>query len=77
VGCFSYWVGSKTNIGRWMEKNWEPRLGYLLDTSFLPRGWFCLCFRNEKDANSILEGLWLVGEGSLMLKRWTHTFNPK
>jgi hypothetical protein len=76
VGQFNYWALPKTNIGRWMEKHWEPLLGYISILSVLLHGWFCFLFRNEIDAKLILEGLWLVGEGILMLKRWTHSFNP-
>lgn len=75
VGRFNYWALPKTNIGWWMEKHWEHLLGYISVISMLLHGWFSFLFRNEIDVKIILEGLCLVGEGSLILKRWTNYFN--
>ena len=63
-------------VGTWVESNWDPILGYFLEIHLLPCGWYCFIFNSEHDAPNIYEGVWIVGRGSLMLKRWRHLFDP-
>jgi hypothetical protein len=65
------------DVGRWTEKNWKPFLGYTLEMLVLVRGWLCFWFRNFEDVEKIMNDVWICGSGSLMIKRWTHSFNPE
>jgi hypothetical protein len=42
----------------------------------LTRGWFCFVFKSSVDAELVLKAVWVVNQGSLMLKRWHCAFNP-
>lgn len=40
---------------RWIEDNWDLRLGYTSTTHLLARGWLGFVFRKEEDVVSILK----------------------
>lgn len=41
------------------------------------KGWFRFKFKFELDATWILERVWICGQGNLMLKRWSISFDPR
>ena len=44
---------------------------------FFVKGWFRIKFRTKDDVDNVLLGVSLCKEGSIMLKRWFHSFDPK
>jgi hypothetical protein len=76
VGRFSYCKLVQVPLEYWVETTWKPLLGYSPEIYFLARSWFGFKCRNPKDASLILESRWVVDGGSLMLKRWSITFDP-
>jgi hypothetical protein len=76
VGRFGYGALGARDISVWMEENWSPILGYVLEVFVLIKGWYCFLFKDGGDAELILQSKWVVRAGSLMLKRWHTTFNP-
>jgi hypothetical protein len=77
VGKFSYWAMGEKDIHAWVEANLGVLLGYVPETFILLKGWFCFIFRNSEDVERVLQKVWLVNDGSLMLSRWHLGFNPE
>ena len=44
--------------------------------SLLARGWIVFVFLEDSHAMSVLNRLWRIGEGSLVLDRWHVHFDP-
>jgi hypothetical protein len=65
------------DIFRWVEETWKPMLGYIPEVIVLVRGWYCFRFKEVVDVEMILERVWLYSSESLMMKRWTHLFDPE
>jgi hypothetical protein len=60
----------------WVHSNWWPLIGYDLEITHLTHGWICFCFKTPEDCTLILERLWTLDGGSIMLKRWRISFDP-
>ena len=48
-------------------KHWNPFLSYVPAISLLVRGWIVFVFLEDAHATSVLNRLWRVGKGSLVL----------
>jgi hypothetical protein len=59
-----------------VEVTWNLVLGYPLDVIILTRGWLCFVFKTPEDAKKVLNQVWLVKDGSLMLKKMALRFQP-
>jgi hypothetical protein len=76
VGRYAYRSCCKIPLVAWMEKTWEPVLGYSSEVWYLPRGWLGFVFKTPEDTELILGKFWGYEGGSLMLKRWRIHFDP-
>jgi hypothetical protein len=77
VGRISYKHLCHTELTDWMQTTWRPILSYVPEITYLTQGWLCFKFKTPEDSTSILERLWTLDGGSLMLKRWRIIFDPK
>jgi hypothetical protein len=68
VGRFGYWAMEGLDIDDWVAEKWGPVLGYLLVVYILTRGWYCFVFKQSEDVELVLKSVWVVNQGSLMLK---------
>jgi hypothetical protein len=76
VGRLSYRKFCHTPLEDWVASNWKPLLGYSLEVFYLSQGWFGFRCRTSEDASLLLDTLWVVDGGSIMLKRWRINFDP-
>jgi hypothetical protein len=74
VGRFGYKSMVAKEIHRWVSDCWGPVLGYSPDAYILCKGWYCFMFKSLEDADQILNSVWIVKSGSLMLKRLARSF---
>jgi hypothetical protein len=77
VGRFSY---NNLNVEKfyvWLEQTWLPVIGYVPEVFFLTKGWFRFLCNCPEDVALLLEGTWVNGTNSLMLKKWRVAFNPE
>lgn len=76
VGQFGYRSMEKCDVAWWIEEWWWSMLGNVLVVIVLMKEWFGFKFKTKVDDVRILEGVWVCGKGSLVLKRWSITFHP-
>jgi hypothetical protein len=76
VGRFSYCKFVQVPIESWVESTWKPLLGYSPEVFYVARGWLGFKCRNPEDASLLLESLWVVEGGNIILKHWRITFDP-
>ena len=60
----------------WATEHWKPFLSYVPAISLLVRGWIVFVFLEDAHATEVLNRLWRVGKGSLVLDRWHVNFDP-
>ena len=60
----------------WATLNWKPILTYVPTISLLANRCLVFVFLDDFDANRILDSLWTIGNGSLVLSRWHTNFDP-
>jgi hypothetical protein len=77
VGKFGYKAMEAKEIHNWVSECWGPVLSYIPEAYIFSKGWFCFLFQSPEDAEQILNKVWIVKNGSLMLKCWHVAFNPK
>ena len=65
------------DIHGWVEEVCKPLLGYTPIVYTLVKGWHCFFLNSSKDVAVLMERVWNYINGSIMLKRWTHLFNPE
>ena len=68
-------MGKKEWIALAIE-HWKPLLTYVPMISLLTKGWLVFVFLEDAHASAILDSLWRIGAGSLVLSRWHSSFNP-
>ena len=61
----------------WAAENWKPLFSYTPSISLLARGWIVIVFLEEAHALSVLNSLWRIREGSLVLDCWHIHFHPQ
>jgi hypothetical protein len=76
VGRVSYHYLPQEPLQEWMEKTWQPILGYSPNIIYLEKGWLAFVCRSPKDTVTLLASRWLFGASILMLKRWRVSFDP-
>ena len=58
VGIFCGKLAGSSSLGEWMEKNWNPVLGYTPIFHVLTKGWFLLKVSKEEDKILLLQRIW-------------------
>ena len=76
IGRLEYCTMSKEGWVDWATSHWKPLIHYVPSISLLANRWLVFVFIEESDASLILENLWPVLDGSLVLKRWHSSFDP-
>lgn len=77
IGRLEYCRFTGPEMKDWMHRIWEPIIGYTPHFFVLINGWFCFHFISEADSTLILEKLWTMQKGSLVLERWYVAFDPE
>ena len=67
---------SKEGWVNWATSHWKPLIHYVPSISLLANRWLVFVFIEESDASLILEKLWPVLDGFLVLKKWHSGFDP-
>src|SRR5713226_4697086 len=70
IGRLEYATMDKKDWFEWAIEQWNPFLTYVPAISLLVRGWIVFIFLKEAHATFVLNCLWRVGKGSLVLDRW-------
>ena len=76
IGRLEYASLDKKQWVEWATERWKPLLNYVPTISLLVRGWIVFVFLEDGHATSVLNRLWRVGMGSLVLDRWHVHFDP-
>lgn len=76
IGRLEYATMGKQDWYEWALAHWKPFLTYVPAISLLVRGWIVFVFLEAEHATTILNRLWCVGKGSLVLDRWHSHFDP-
>ena len=76
IGHLEYARMTKLAWVEWATTNWKPLIDYVPTISLLSRGWIVFVFLEETHCTQILEGIWRMGTGSLVLDRWHPRFDP-
>lgn len=76
VGQFGYRAVATYNVGMWIAYHQKPLIGYMPKDLRVAKGCYCFIFCSKEDASKICEGVYLLGRGCLMLKHWSHLFDP-
>ena len=67
---------SKEGWVDWATLHWKPLIHYVRSISLLANKSLVFVFLEESDASLILDKLWSVIEGSVVLKKWHSGFDP-
>ena len=70
IGRLEYCKMDKASWVKWASDNWKPLFDYIPTISLLSNGWIVIVFLDEGHCTSVLEGIWRIGKGSLVLDRW-------
>ena len=76
IGRLEYCSMGKKDWVDWATIHWKPLLTYLSTISLLAKGWLVFVFLEDAHASLILDSLWRIGKGSLVLSRWHPAFDP-
>ena len=76
VGRLEYARMNKADWVDWANTFWKPLINYIPTISLLSRGWIVFVFLEEKHCQRIMDGIWRIGKGSLVLNRWHSHFDP-
>ena len=76
IGRLEYTTLTKDGWVDWATHHWKPIIHYVPSISLLANNWLVFVFLEESDASLILENLWPVHEGSVILKNWHSGFDP-
>ena len=60
----------------WATIHWKPIIHYVPTISLLVNKWLAFVFIEENDAIRILDILWNIQKGSLVLSHWHTSFDP-
>lgn len=60
----------------WANEHWKPLFNYIPTISLLSRGWIVFVFLDPVHCTRVLDQMWRVGKGSLVLGRWHANFDP-
>ena len=76
IGRLEYVSMDKKDWFAWATEHWKPFLTYVPAISLLVWGWIVFVFLEDAHATEVLNRLWRVGKGSLVLDRWHVNFDP-
>ena len=76
VSRLDYCRMNKASWVNWASENWKPLFDYILTISLLSNGWIVFVFLDVDHCSQVLEGIWRIGKGSLVLGRWHTKFDP-
>ena len=76
VGRLEYCLMEKEGWLICIARMWKPLLCYAPTINSLSNGWYVFIFIEEAHAIRVLNGLWLIDKGSLMLWRRWSGFDP-
>ena len=76
IGRLEYARMNKLEWIEWATANWKPLIDYVPTISLFSKGWIVFVFLEEAHCMNILEGIWWMGTGSLVLDRWHPHFDP-
>ena len=76
IGRLEYVSMEKKDWLSWATEFWKPFLSYIPTISLLARGWIVFVFLENAHATEVLNRLWRVGKGSLVLDHWYVNFDP-
>ena len=76
VGRLEYCHLGKKAWVDWATKQWKPLLTYIPTINLLANGWIVFIFLEAEHALVILDLIWRIGHGSLVLGCWHTHFNP-
>jgi hypothetical protein len=74
VGKFFYSRLTKVQLSDWILGFWKPLLGYSPRFCLLSNHWIIFHFLSEEDLLRVMNSLWIINRGVLMLKRWVPRF---
>ena len=67
VGRLEYCRLDKAAWVDWASKHWKPLIDYLPTISLLANGWILFVFLEKEHCSHILNRIWHIGKGSLVL----------
>ena len=76
IGILEYVSMDKKDWFAWATEHWKPFLSYVPAINLLVRGWIVFVFLEDAHATQVLNRLWRVGKGSLVLDHWHVNFDP-
>ena len=76
VGRLEYCRLGKKAWMDWVGDYWKPLLTYITTIILLSNSWIVFVFLDAAHASLILEKIWRIGLGSLVLGRWHSHFDP-
>ena len=76
VGRLEYVHMGQKDWVEWATTHWKHVLTYISTISLLSNGWIVFVFLEAEHAAIILNSLWRIGNGSLVLGRWHAHFDP-
>ena len=76
ISRLEYCSMSKEGWVDWATLHWTPLIHYAPSISLLENRWLVFVFIEESDASLILDKLWPILDGSLVLKKWHSGFDP-
>ena len=76
IGRLEYASLDKKQWFEWASEKWKPLLTYVPAISLLVRGWIVFVFLEDGHTTSLLNKIWRVEKGSLVLDRWHVHFDP-
>ena len=76
VGRLEYCHMGKKDWVEWATTHWKHVLTYISNISLLSNGWIVFVFLEVEHAAIILESIWRIGNGSLVLGHWHTHFDP-
>ena len=76
IGRLEYVQMGKKDWISWASKHWKPLFSYVPTISLLAKGWLVIVFSEEAHASFVLNSLWCIREGSLVLDHWHVHFDP-
>ena len=76
IGRLEYCKMDKNEWVSWANEHWKPLFNYIPTISLLSRGWIVFVFLDPAHCSKVLDQMWRVGKGSIVLGRWHANFDP-
>ena len=76
IGHFDFIKLNKEDHLAWVTEHWNPLINYVPNIIILTNSWVVFLFLESKDAQNMLDRLWVINYGSLVLDKWHLGFDP-